>query len=434
MMQFFRATVFLAVFAVTPALGQTALQADYGGASIAAIVNGQVITNQDVTGRASLLALSTGMPASPDILGRLRPQVTTQLIDQTLQLQEINKRGVVVPESDIAGAIAHIEQNNNLPAGALRTKLTSEGVPYGTLVAQLRTELGWQAVLHQVLGTELQPTAGDMNAEKKALQAEMGKTQYHLAEIFIPVSDPADDATAKNFASTVIAQLRTGAPFPIIAAQFSQAPSALQGGDLGFVSPSQLDPSVAAVVATMPAGAISNPIRVPGGYDIVQLQQSQVVGAASLEQLTIRQAFARYPTPITNGSVGPAQGAVIDKLVQAAHGAKSCDDVAAINASFGTVRPADPGPVNLADVNPPEFQALLANLPIGQVSQPLVAPDGASIVMVCTRQKVAQALPSDDDITQMIINRRVEMESKQLLDSLRHQSIISGQSSVVSGQ
>jgi peptidyl-prolyl cis-trans isomerase SurA len=367
------------------------------------------------------------MAMTPDILARLRPQVTSQLIDQTLQLQEINKRGVVVPETDIANALAHIEQNNNMPAGSLRAKLADEGVPYATLVAQIRTELGWQTVLHQVLGAELQPTPGDMNAEKKALEAELGKTQYHLAEIFIPVTDPADDATAKNFASTVIAQLRTGAPFPIIAAQFSQSPSALQGGDLGFVSPRQLDPSVAAVVATMPPGAISNPVRVPGGYDIVQLQQTQVVGAASQVQLSIRQAFAQYPTPITNGQV-------IDKLVQAARGAKSCDDISAINAQFGNLRPADPGPVNLADVNPPEFQALLANLPVGQVSQPLVAPDGASVVMVCTRQNVAQALPSDQDISQTIVERRVEMESKQLLDSLRHQSIISQQASLVSGQ
>jgi peptidyl-prolyl cis-trans isomerase SurA len=431
MRRIFRAAV-VAVMIGPPVFAQTMAQPDNGGASIVAVVNGQVITDGDVAARARLLALSTGMAATPAILDRLRPQVTSQLIDQTLQLQEINKRGVVVPETDIANALAHIEQNNNMPAGALRAKLADEGVPYSTLVAQIRTELGWQTVLHQVLGAELQPTPGDMNAEKKALEAEMGKTQYHLAEIFIPVTDPADDSTAKNFASTVIAQLRTGAPFPIIAAQFSQSPSALQGGDLGFVSPNQLDPSVASVVATMPPGAISNPVRVPGGYDIVQLQQTQVVGAASQVQLTIRQVFAQYPTPITNGQVGPVQGAVIDKLVQAARGAKSCDDMTAINASFGNVRPADPGPVNLADVNPPEFQSLLANLPVGQVSQPLVAPDGASIVMVCTRQNVAEALPSDSDISQMIVERRVEMESKQLLDSLRHQSIISQQSSVLS--
>jgi peptidyl-prolyl cis-trans isomerase SurA len=245
-----------------------------------------------------------------------------------------------------------------------------------------------------------------------------------LAEIFIPVTDPADDAQAKAFANTVIAQLRTGAPFPIIAAQFSQADSALQGGDLGFVSASQLDPATAAVVLSMPAGAISNPIRVPGGYDIVQLQEMRKVGAATNMSLNIRQAYAAFAEPISNGSVGPDQAAVINKLIAAARGAHACADIEAINASFGNVRPADPGPVNLADVTPPQFQQVLANLAIGQVSQPLVAQGGVSVVMVCSRRNVADALPSDDDIRNLIVERRVALESQQLLDDLRHRSII----------
>lgn len=414
--------IFWAFFCLTlcgaamPAFAQTA--------SIAAVVNGQVITNDDVMARARLLAVSTGLPATPAALNRLQPQITKELIDQTLQLQEINRRNVVVAESDIAAAVAHIEQGNNLPAGTLRQHLQAAGVPFSTLIAQLRTELGWQTVLHQVLGPELQPTPGDISAEKKALQAQLGTTQYHLAEIFIPVTDPADDAQAKAFANTVIAQLRTGAPFPIIAAQFSQADSALQGGDLGFVSASQLDPATAAVVLSMPAGAISNPIRVPGGYDIVQLQEMRKVGAATNMSLNIRQAYAAFAEPISNGSVGPDQAAVINKLIAAARGAHACADIEAINASFGNVRPADPGPVNLADVTPPQFQQVLANLAIGQVSQPLVAQGGVSVVMVCSRRNVADALPSDDDIRNLIVERRVALESQQLLDDLRHRSII----------
>jgi peptidyl-prolyl cis-trans isomerase SurA len=398
MKQIFRAFLCLAVLcAGKPALAQTD--------SIAAVVNGQVITNDDVSARARLLALSTGLPVTPDALTRLQPQITKELIDQTLQLQEINRRKVVVAESDIGAAVSHIEQGNNLPAGALRQHLQAAGVPFSTLIAQLRTELGWQTVLHQALGPELQPTPGDITAEKKALQAQLGTTQYHLGEIFIPVTDPADDAQAKAFANTVIAQLRTGAPFPIIAAQFSQADSALQGGDLGFVSASQLDPATAAVVLSMPAGAISNPIRVPGGYDIVQLQEVRKVGAATNMSLNIRQAYAAFPEPISNGGVGPDQAAVINKLIGAARNAHACSDIEAINATFGNVRPANPGPVNLADVTPPQFQQVLANLPVGQVSQPLVAQDGVSVVMVCSRQRVA-------------------LESQQLLDDLRHRSII----------
>jgi len=263
-----------------------------------------------------------------------------------------------------------------------------------------------------------------MAAEKKALAAQLGTTQYHLSEIFIPVTDPSDEATAHDFAATVIQQLRQGAPFPVIAAQFSQSDSALQGGDLGFLSLSQLDPATAAVVTTMPPGAISNPIRVPGGYDIVQLQEIRHVGAATSVTLSLRQAFAPFAKPVSNGQVGPDQAAVIQKLVAAGRAAHSCDDITALNAQYGAVRPADPGPVNLADVTPPQFQQVLASLAIGQVSEPLVAQDGVSVVMVCSRQSASQALPSDDQIRELIIERRVQLESQQLLDDLRHRSII----------
>ncbi|MDR3522200.1 MAG: peptidylprolyl isomerase [Acidocella sp.] len=404
--------------------GGTMPSAQAQDANIAAVVNGEVITTTDVTNRALLLALSTGMKPTPDILTRLKPQITQQLIDQTLQMQEITKMKVNVPEADIATAIGRIEQGNNLPAGGLKAKMTASGIAFSSLVAQIRTELGWQAVLHKVLGPELQPTKGDIEAEKTALKAEIGTTQYHLSEIFIPVSDPANDATAKNFASTVIAQLRTGAPFPVVAAQFSQAPTALQGGDMGYLPLNELDPGVAAVVTSMPTGAISNPIRVPGGYDIVQMQGTHVVGSTMQTTLSMRQVFVPYPTPITNGQVGPEQAAVITKLVNAAKNVHSCPDMETLNVTFGKVHPADPGPVDLASVTPPNFQQMLASIPENKVSPPLVAQDGVTVVMVCSRETKAAALPSDEQIANVIIDRRVQMESQQLLDGLKHESVI----------
>ena len=426
MKHFFRAALLASACLAAPAMAQTAAPGTSApqSASITAVVNSQIITSQDVYAKARLLVISIGMNPTLDVISRMSPQVTKQLIDQTLQQQEIVKRNVVVTDNDVAGAIAHIEQGNNMPVGGLRQRLEAVGVPFATLLAQVRTQLGWQQVLHQVLGPGLQPTPGDMNAEKAALKAALGSTQYHLAEIFIPVTGPDDDATARNFAATVIAQLRAGAPFPVIAAQFSQGQSALSGGDLGYVELNQLDTPVAATVKDMPVGAVSNPIRVPGGYQIVQLQDKHAVGNQMQTVLSIRQAYAPYPSPITNGQVGPAQAAVINQLIAKAKQVHSCDDMTALNATFGNAHPADPGPVNLATVTPAAFQTLLGSLSPGQVSQPLVTREGASVVMVCSRQLQAETLPSDDAIANIIIERRVDMASQQLLDDLRHRSII----------
>jgi peptidyl-prolyl cis-trans isomerase SurA len=425
----FRAALLGSLCIVSPASAQTmapnaAPAATPDSSGIAAVVNGQVITTQDVASRALLLAVTTGINPTPDLLARLAPQVTKQLIDQTLQLQEINKLNITVTDNDVAATIGHIEQNNNMAQGALRQHLVATGVPFSTLLAQIRTELGWQAVLHQELGPGLAPTPGDMSAQKAALKAELGSTKYHVAEIFVPVTDPSDDSPAQKFARTGITQLRAGAPFAIVAAQFSQAQTALTGGDLGYIQLNQMDPAVAATVQDMPAGAISNPIRVPGGYEIVQLQDKHEIGDQPQMTLSLRQAFAPYTTPITNGQVGPAQVGVIKKLVAQVKAVDSCDGMAALNAQYGNVHAADPGPVTLATVTPASFQTLLTNLPLNQPSPPLVQQDGVTAVMVCSRGLQAAALPSDDDISDMIVNRRVDLESQQLLDILRHRAVI----------
>lgn len=429
MKSFLRAALLGSLCLASPALAQTAApaiapMASPDSAGIAAVVDGQVITTQDVAARARLLAVTMGINPTPEVIGRLAPQVTTQLIDQTLQQQEINKLKVAVSDDDVAAAIGRIEQNNNMPQGALRTRLAAMGVPFSTLLAQIRVELGWQAVLHQVLGPGLAPTPGDMAAQKAALQAQIGSTKYHLAEIFVPVTDPSDDAPAQSFANTVIAQLRGGAPFPIVAAEFSQAQTALSGGDLGYVQLNEMDPAVAATVQTMPVGAISNPIRVPGGYEIVQLQDKHEIGNQPQTILSLRQVWASYPRPIDNGQVGPDQAAVVTKLAAQVKSITSCDDIAALNTQYGNVHPADPGPVALATVTPANFQKLLATLPLNTPSPPLIQQSGVSVVMVCSRDQKSAILPSDQDIETMIVNHRVELESQQLLDILRHRAVI----------
>jgi peptidyl-prolyl cis-trans isomerase SurA len=394
-------------------------------ARIAAVVNGQVITDTDVANRARLFALTVGMRPDPQILQGLYGNMRDQMVDQVLEQQEMARRNISVSMADVAKAITSIEQSNNLPAGGLSAHLQAAGVPIETLVDQLRTQIGWGRVLHAMLGPQITPTDADVAAEKRALRRDVNATRYHVAEIFIPVTSPQAQGDAEHFASTVIDELHKGAPFPIVAAEFSGADSALQGGDRGFVSPDELDAPVAAIITQMPTGAISNPIRVPGGYDIVQLLGKQTPNSATDATLTIRQAFFPFPTPIANAALTPAQQAVVEKAAALSHAAKSCADVAAANAAAGNVHPSDPGPVDLAQVTPPAFQAVLAKLtPGGAASQPLLAPDGVSVVMVCTRQTGVAALPSDDTIRNSIIDHRVSLAAQELLDQLRHQAII----------
>jgi peptidyl-prolyl cis-trans isomerase SurA len=391
---------------------------------IVAVVNGEVITNIDVDNRTRLFALSTGLPMSPDVLDRLKSQITRQLIDERLRMQEVQKRKIVVPDKDIAQAIRDIEQHNGLPPGALRQKLAADGVSQRTLIDQIRTQLGWSQVLRQQLGDQAQVTDAQV-AEQQKLEAQLvGKPEYRVGEIFIPVEDPANRADAERFAETVIAELRKGAAFPVVAAQFSQTQSALQGGELGWVQPNELDPEVAQLVQQMPIGAISNPVPVPGGFSIVTLQGKREVGHDMATILNMRETFLPFSTTLNPQEPTDQQKQTLEKARAISASVHSCPQMEQVAKANNSPRPADPGDIRLDTINPPAFRQLLATLPFDHASQPLVAADGIAVVIVCSRDEKNLATMTDPEMRSRMLSERVELASRQLQRDLRRQAVI----------
>jgi peptidyl-prolyl cis-trans isomerase SurA len=407
-----------------PRANPQAAEASPPGDRIVATVNADVITTGDVDNRARLFALSTGMRLSSDVVARLRPQIMRQLIDERLRMQEAMRRKVVVPDQTIANAIREIEQRNNMPAGMLRARLSVDGVGQRTLVSQLRAQLAWTQVLREALGERSAITEEDVEAQARLFEQLTGRTEFRVGEIFIPIDDPNNTAEAQRFAETVIGELRLGAAFQIVAAQFSQAQGALEGGDRGWVQLSQLDPAVADLVTQMPPGAISNPVKVPGGFAIVTLFGKRDIGRELATALTMRQAFLPFATPLNPQAPTEAQRQVLERARGLAARVQSCEQMEAAARDANPGRPVDPGEVRLEGVEPPAFRQLLATQPLGKSTEPLVSPEGILLISICARERKEMSSMSKQDIQRFLMNERVELLSRQMLRDLRRKAIV----------
>ncbi|HET6609501.1 MAG TPA: peptidylprolyl isomerase [Rhodopila sp.] len=409
--------------AAKPTVPQTPVES---ASRIAAVVNGDVISQADIANRARLFAISTGMPLSQEVIERLRPQILRTLIDERLRVQEAQKRKIVIPDAQIAAAIKEIEAHNNLPPGALRQKLAADGVSTRTLIDQIRSQLAWTQILRQAAADRVNVTPADVKEQQRLEAQQVGKTEYRVGEIFIPVDNPANSADAERFADTVIKQLRSGAPFPMVAAQFSQTQTALDGGSLGWVQPNQLDPAVAQLVAEMPVGAISNPVHVPGGLSIVNLQAKREIGRDMATVATIRQAFFPFTQPLSDPqNPTEQQRQALAKAHAAIAAVHSCADMEAYaKANNPANRPVDPGQIRVEGVNPPAFRQLLMTIPLGKATEPLVSRDGIAVVTVCSREEKNVGEINAQDIEHQLINQRLDMISSQMMRDLHRDANI----------
>jgi peptidyl-prolyl cis-trans isomerase SurA len=415
------ALVALPLAAPIPALAQTN--------RIVAVVNGDIVSSADIDGRRRLFAINAGLPVSPQVLDRLTPQVTRLLIDERLRMQEVQRRRIAVADTDVANSIADLERRNGLPAGGLVAQLRRAGVEPRVLFDQIRVQIGWARLIRALLGPQAQPGEAEVAEFIAAQKARTGQPEFLVSEIFIPVDEPGEEPEVRRFVDDVVGQLRGGVPFPLAATQFSQSQTALQGGDLGWVGAEALDPAVTRIVTQMPPGAISSPIRVPGGFQIIALRQRREVGRDEATILNMRQVFFPFTTQLNPEAPTEQQVQQLERARALAGSVRSCEAMDAAARTSGSDRPADPGEVRQEQLAPPPLRQLISSLAVGRASQPIIAPDGIAVIMVCSRERRNEGEVTPEIARNMIVRERAELLARQLQRDLRRRAQIEMRSS-----
>lgn len=171
-----------------------------------------------------------------------------------------------------------------------------------------------------------------------------------------------------------------------------------------------MTPEVAAIVRQMPEGAISNPIRVPGGFVIGKLRGKRTAGRDIATMLTVRQAIFPFEGQVNPVAPTAQQMCVRSRAPSACPTARSCEALDLAGSAGARVN--DPGQVRLDAVTPPELRDLLANLPIGQPSQPIIAPDGAGAGGLRAETRNLAEVTAADQARDQIVRERVELISR----------------------
>lgn len=388
---------------------------------IAAVVNDDVISVYDTDSRMKLLMVTSGMPDTPEVRARLQPQVMRMLIDERLEVQEAKRINAVAGEKDIDAAIDRIEKANRMASGALLPSLAREGVNADTLKAQIRAGLSWQRVVERRLRPSLGVGEDEIDEVIDRIKSEKGTTEYLLAEIFLAVDSPDQDAEVRNRIAEMLQQMQRGTAFSAMAQQFSQAASASQGGDIGWVERGQLEPEVQAVIDQLEPNHATPPIRTPTGYYVYLLRDRRVLAAADPDEATV--TLAQLVLPLDPGASADDVKAQKDLADTVRQDVKGCDDFRHAAEELH-VEYADPTPdLKIRDLNPSIRPAVL-NLKVGEASEPLQSDTGVTILMVCDRKDPPVQMPSREQIADNLTRQRLDLIARRYLSDLRRQAFI----------
>lgn len=236
-----------------------------GSIRILAIINGDIITTEDINHRVRAFCLNTGIPYNSETKLLILNKVMQNTIDEKLKLQDAVKNDIDINPKEIDAAIRTFEANNNIPPMGYRKILKEYGISENVFREQMKSDLVWLRLVRQKSASDY-ITQPEIEEAIAAAKKDAGKTKYMVSEIVIAKKDA-------EHISQLVDNLRHDPRFELYAAQFSVAPSSASGGRLGWINAGQLPQPLDNALQKMKAGQISNPVLYNNEYYIFRLEK-----------------------------------------------------------------------------------------------------------------------------------------------------------------
>jgi peptidyl-prolyl cis-trans isomerase SurA len=362
---------------------------------IVAVVNKDVITatelNEAVDSGERQLRRQGVAPPERAVLER---QMLERLILDKAQLQLARERGIRIDELQLDRAVQRVAQNNKMSLAEFRAALERDGVPFQGWRDELREQMLLSRLREREVDDRVQVSDTEIDLFISELQARPdARVEYQLSHIVVRVPEQASPErieAARGKAQKALAEARAGADFATVAASYSDAPDALQGGALGWRSHDRLPELYSGTLATMQTGAVSEVLRSPAGFHVLKLtsRRGAVIDSAPVMQTRLRHILIRASEQISEGE---ALRRLTDLRARIVSGGADFAEMARVHS--GDVTAARGGELDWVYPGDtvPEFERAYMTLKIGEVSEPVRTPFGYHLIQVLERRSAEQS-------------------------------------------
>ena len=393
----------LAAFSASVCMAQTKADSSQAPApqvlnAVVAVVNNDVITTGELAERAHSAALNLRrqkiqLPPMP----QLRAQVLEQLILERAIAQRARETGIRVDDGVVNATIEQIAQQNKISVAELRRRLSLDGVTFPQFREEIRSQIITQRLREREVDEEIKIPESEIDAflADQAGYNINDTIEYDVSHIWVPTSEGMSSEelrAARNTAEDILERAQDGEDFGQLAASYSKASDALEGGNLGWRTLSQMPTALASAVrdARQESSRIAMNVS-SDGYYIVKVNGRRDGVKTKLAGGPVTQTHARHilmaVTPVTDeATVLNRLNDIRNRLV---NNKEDFTTLARLHSVDGSAtRGGDLGWLHPGDTVP-AFEAAMNKLQPGEVSQPIKTQYGYHLIQVVDRREEA---------------------------------------------
>ncbi len=356
---------------------------------IVAVVDQVVITENELidriqTVRSQLEKQGGNMPPA-DVLQK---QILERLINDRLLLQYAAQTGVRVDDTQLDKTVERIAEQNKLSIPEFRAALEQEGISYRKFREDIRNEIIIARLREREVENRVNVTEAEID-NYLTTQSARGDIQdeFEISHILIRTPEegsPEELQKLREKAEQALKQLQDGANFAEVSASHSDAPNALEGGNLGWKTSTQIPELFNEALKPMQPGDLSPILRSPNGFHILKMTDRR--GGTSplvVEQTKLRHILVKLSEIVSESDAQQRMIIIKERL-------DNGGDFAELARQYSEDASANSGG-DLGWVNPgdtvPQFEQAMNLLAPGEISEPVRTPFGYHIIQVQERRK-----------------------------------------------
>lgn len=234
--------------------------ASAAGVKIEALVNGDIISSEDITDQINIFMLNSPIPYNDETKEMIRRRVLAQTLERLIKTQAADKENITVSNEEIENQVKVWAKKNNINLSTLKDK----GISRQAINDNIKSELAWIKLIRKKYYQSSDITQKEIDETIADVTKDMGIKKYQVLEIFIKKENSED-------IETLVKKLREDPRFELYAARFSDAPSAANGGNLGWINSGKMISALEMRLSNMRPGDVSDATLIGNGYYILKL-------------------------------------------------------------------------------------------------------------------------------------------------------------------
>jgi peptidyl-prolyl cis-trans isomerase SurA len=269
--------------------------------SIVAVVEEDVILRSELDRAVNtILAQYADQPQQLPPREVLEKQVLERLVLLRLQLQRAEQAGIRVGDAEVEDTMRRLAQQNNITLEQMRQQLARDGISIEEFRSTLRDELIARRLQQNVVQSRVNVTDTEIDILVASDSLQKGRVRLGIIVVAVPENATQQQIEAGREKIEGVRQLiqRGEMDFATAAIRYSDAPNALDGGDLGWRNYEEIPPMLASMVQGMKPGEVSPSVRGPTGFQMLHLMEtsddvSETVTEYSARGIMIRPSEMR---------------------------------------------------------------------------------------------------------------------------------------------